>query len=63
MIGRSDNNDRYDRVSVEILRKDFSFFVASQASMVQLRMPAQTAWVLKPQITTPGGYSQYKRVQ
>ena len=37
--------------------------VQLQASMVQARMPAQTAWVLKPQLTTPGGYSQYKRVQ
>ena len=34
-----------------------------QGAMVQTRMPAQTAWVLKPQLTTPGGYSNYKRVQ
>ena len=37
--------------------------VQLQASMVQVRMPAQTAWVLRPQLTSPGGYSQYKRVQ
>ena len=37
--------------------------VQLQASMVQARLPAQTAWVLKPQLVTPGGYSSYKRVQ
>ena len=34
-----------------------------QAGLVQARMPAQTAWVLKPQLTTADGYSSYKRVQ
>lgn len=34
-----------------------------QASMIMTRMPAQTAWLLKPQLVTPGGYSNFKRVQ
>ena len=34
-----------------------------QASMLRTRMPAQTAWVLKPRLATPQGYSSYKRVQ
>jgi glycosidase len=34
-----------------------------QASMIMTRLPAQTAWLLKPQLVTPGGYSNFKRVQ
>ena len=34
-----------------------------QASMLRMRMPAQTARVLKPRLATPQGYSNYKRVQ
>ncbi len=34
-----------------------------QSSMLRTRMPAQTAWVLKPRLATPQGYSNYKRVQ
>ncbi|HET9821056.1 MAG TPA: glycoside hydrolase family 13 protein [Burkholderiaceae bacterium] len=34
-----------------------------QGSMVETRIPAQTALVLKPRLTTPEGYSNYKRVQ
>ncbi len=34
-----------------------------QAAMIQARIPAQTAWLLKPQLVTPGGYSNFKRVQ
>jgi cyclomaltodextrinase / maltogenic alpha-amylase / neopullulanase len=34
-----------------------------QGSMVETKLPPQTALVLKPQLTTPDGYSNYKRVQ
>jgi len=34
-----------------------------QASMLRVKMPAQSAWVLKPRLATPQGYSNYKRVQ
>ena len=34
-----------------------------QASMIMTRMPAQTAWLLKPKLITDGGYSNFKRVQ
>jgi cyclomaltodextrinase len=34
-----------------------------QGAILRTRMPAQTAWVLKPRLTTPQGYSNYKRVQ
>jgi glycosidase len=34
-----------------------------QGSMVEITLPAQTALVLKPRLTTPEGYSNYKRVQ
>jgi glycosidase len=34
-----------------------------QGSMIETTLPAQTAVVLKPQLTTPAGYSNYKRVQ
>jgi cyclomaltodextrinase / maltogenic alpha-amylase / neopullulanase len=34
-----------------------------QGSMVETTLPAQTALVLKPKLTTPDGYSNYKRVQ
>ena len=34
-----------------------------QGSMVETRLPPQTALVLKPRLTTPDGYSNYKRVQ
>jgi cyclomaltodextrinase / maltogenic alpha-amylase / neopullulanase len=34
-----------------------------QGSMVETKLPAQTAVILKPQLTTPDGYSNYKRVQ
>jgi cyclomaltodextrinase / maltogenic alpha-amylase / neopullulanase len=37
--------------------------VQLQGAMVQAKMPPQTAWVLRPQLVTPGGYSNYKRVQ
>jgi cyclomaltodextrinase / maltogenic alpha-amylase / neopullulanase len=37
--------------------------VQLQASMIQTKIPAQTAWVLKPQLVTAGGYSNFKRVQ
>jgi hypothetical protein len=36
--------------------------VPLHAAIVQTRMPAQTAWVLKPRTATPGSYSNYKRV-
>jgi cyclomaltodextrinase / maltogenic alpha-amylase / neopullulanase len=34
-----------------------------QGSMVETKLPPQTALVLKPKLTTPDGYSNYKRVQ
>jgi cyclomaltodextrinase / maltogenic alpha-amylase / neopullulanase len=34
-----------------------------QGAMVETTLPAQTALVLKPRLTTPEGYSNYKRVQ
>lgn len=34
-----------------------------QASMIQTRIPARTAWVLKPNTGKPGSYSNFKRVQ
>jgi cyclomaltodextrinase / maltogenic alpha-amylase / neopullulanase len=34
-----------------------------QGSMVETTLPPQTALVLKPKLTTPDGYSNYKRVQ
>jgi cyclomaltodextrinase / maltogenic alpha-amylase / neopullulanase len=34
-----------------------------QGSMVETTLPAQTALILKPKLTTPDGYSNYKRVQ
>lgn len=34
-----------------------------QGSMVELTLPPQTALILKPRLTTPEGYSNYKRVQ
>jgi cyclomaltodextrinase / maltogenic alpha-amylase / neopullulanase len=34
-----------------------------QGSMVETKLPAQTALILKPKLTTPDGYSNYKRVQ
>ena len=34
-----------------------------QASMIEAQIPAQTAWLLKPQLITAGGYSNFKRVQ
>jgi glycosidase len=34
-----------------------------QGSMVETKLPPQTALVLKPRLTTPDGYSNYKRVQ
>ncbi|HET7773475.1 MAG TPA: glycoside hydrolase family 13 protein [Burkholderiaceae bacterium] len=37
--------------------------VQLQASMIQVKMPPQTAWVLKPRLVTPEGYSNFKRVQ
>ena len=37
--------------------------VGLQGSMIQARLPAQTAWILKPRLSTAGGYSNYKRVQ
>lgn len=37
--------------------------VQLQASMIQTKIPAQTAWILKPKLVTDGGYSNFKRVQ
>ncbi len=37
--------------------------VQLQSAMIQAKMPPQTAWLLKPRLTTPDGYSNYKRVQ
>ena len=34
-----------------------------QGSMVETTLPPQTALILKPKLTTPDGYSNYKRVQ
>ncbi len=34
-----------------------------QGSMVETKLPPQSALVLKPKLTTPDGYSNYKRVQ
>jgi cyclomaltodextrinase / maltogenic alpha-amylase / neopullulanase len=34
-----------------------------QGSMVETKLPAQTALILKPTLNTPDGYSNYKRVQ
>ena len=34
-----------------------------QGSMVETKLPPQTAPILKPKLTTPDGYSNYKRVQ
>jgi cyclomaltodextrinase / maltogenic alpha-amylase / neopullulanase len=34
-----------------------------QGSMVETKLPAQTAVILKPRLATPDGYSNYKRVQ
>jgi cyclomaltodextrinase / maltogenic alpha-amylase / neopullulanase len=34
-----------------------------QGAMVETKLPPQTALVLKPRLTTPDGYSNYKRVQ
>ena len=34
-----------------------------QGSMVETKLPPQTALILKPQLTTSEGYSNYKRVQ
>jgi cyclomaltodextrinase / maltogenic alpha-amylase / neopullulanase len=34
-----------------------------QGSMVETKLPPQTALILKPRLTTPDGYSNYKRVQ
>jgi cyclomaltodextrinase / maltogenic alpha-amylase / neopullulanase len=34
-----------------------------QGAMVETTLPAQTALALKPRLTTPEGYSNYKRVQ
>jgi cyclomaltodextrinase / maltogenic alpha-amylase / neopullulanase len=34
-----------------------------QGSMVETKLPPQTALILKPKLTTPDGYSNYKRVQ
>jgi glycosidase len=34
-----------------------------QFAMIRAKMPAQTAWVLKPQLVRPNGYSNFKRVQ
>ena len=37
--------------------------VQFQGSMVQAKMPPQTAWLLKPRLVTADGYSNFKRVQ
>ena len=34
-----------------------------QAGLVMATVPPQTAWVLTPRLVTPGGYSNFKRVQ
>jgi glycosidase len=34
-----------------------------QGSMIETTLPPQTALILKPQLTTADGYSNYKRVQ
>jgi len=34
-----------------------------QFAMLRTKIPAQTAWVLKPQLVRPYGYSNFKRVQ
>ena len=34
-----------------------------QGSMVETKLPPQTALILKPKLTTPDGYSNYKRVR
>jgi pullulanase/glycogen debranching enzyme len=34
-----------------------------QGSMVETKLPPQTAVILRPKLTTPDGYSNYKRVQ
>jgi cyclomaltodextrinase / maltogenic alpha-amylase / neopullulanase len=37
--------------------------VPLQGATLMARIPAQTAWVLAPQVVTEGGYSNFKRVQ
>jgi cyclomaltodextrinase / maltogenic alpha-amylase / neopullulanase len=37
--------------------------VQLQGALIMAKMPAQTAWVLKAQLVTEGGYSNYKRVR
>jgi cyclomaltodextrinase len=37
--------------------------VQLQGATIMARIPAQTAWVLVPQLVTEGGYSNFKRVQ
>lgn len=34
-----------------------------QSGLLVVRVPPQTVWVLKPRLVTPGGYSNFKRVQ
>jgi glycosidase len=34
-----------------------------QFAQLRAKLPAQTAWVLKPQLVRPNGYSNFKRVQ
>ncbi|MCY7314768.1 MAG: hypothetical protein LH480_03885 [Rubrivivax sp.] len=50
-----DGENLVDQLSGRVLRL--------QAAMLRTRMPPQTAWVLKPRLSTPQGYSSYKRVQ
>jgi glycosidase len=50
-----DGENLIDQLSGKVVRL--------QASMIQATLPAQTAWVLKPRLVTPEGYSNFKRVQ
>ncbi len=50
-----DGDNLVDQLSAKVFKL--------QGSMVETKLPAQTALVLKPKLTTPDGYSNYKRVQ
>ncbi len=55
------NSKIMDGDMVDVLSGEVVAFC--QAAIVRARLPPQTVWLLKPRLVTPGGYSNYKRVQ
>jgi cyclomaltodextrinase / maltogenic alpha-amylase / neopullulanase len=50
-----DGDNLVDQLTGRVLKCQFA--------MIHAQVPPQTAWVLKPQLVRPNGYSNFKRVQ